>query len=126
MEVEDEFGEFPGGCAVAEAVEVGVFLKGDEAVLVDMAKGTLQALFEGVRRGRGGVGGCALEGVLLVDVSHQFLINLEIHALDPHMMVFLLGRRLLRSLWIRAICLVISKFQLQREYAQVVDFHGVS
>ena len=33
----DEFGEFTRGGAVAEAVEVGVFLEGDEAVTVDMA-----------------------------------------------------------------------------------------
>jgi len=26
MRIEDEFGEFPGGCAIVEAVEVGVFL----------------------------------------------------------------------------------------------------
>ena len=78
-----------------EAVEVGVFLKGDEAVLVDMAEGTLQALFEGVRRGSGRITGCALKGVLLVDVVNQFLIDLEIHALGSHMMVFLLGRRLM-------------------------------
>jgi hypothetical protein len=37
MWIEDEFGEFPRGCAIVEGVEVGVFLKGDEAVLVDMA-----------------------------------------------------------------------------------------
>ena len=39
--VEDEFGELARGGAVAEAVEVGVFLQGDKAVFVDMAQGTL-------------------------------------------------------------------------------------
>ena len=37
LRIGDEFCEFSGGGAVAEAVEVGVFLEGDEAVLVDMA-----------------------------------------------------------------------------------------
>ena len=44
MGVEDEFGEFARGGTVAEAVEVGVFLEGDEAVLVDMTQRSLQTL----------------------------------------------------------------------------------
>ena len=48
VRIGDEFGEFSGGGAVVEAVEVGVFLQGDEAVLVDMLQGTLQTLFEGI------------------------------------------------------------------------------
>ena len=44
----DEFGKFSRGGAVVEAVEVGVFLEGDETVLVDMVHRTLYALFERV------------------------------------------------------------------------------
>ena len=39
--ISDEFGEFSGGFAATEAVEVGVFLEGDETVLVDMGQGSL-------------------------------------------------------------------------------------
>jgi hypothetical protein len=78
MGIEDELGEFPRGCAIAEAVEVGVFLQGDETVLADMVQGTLHTLFEGVRRGRGWVAGCALEGVLLVDVVNQLFVHFEV------------------------------------------------
>ena len=35
--VGDEFGEFSWGCAVIDAVKVGVFLEGNETVLVDVA-----------------------------------------------------------------------------------------
>ena len=65
--VGNESGEFSGGCAVAEAVEVGVFLEGDEAVLVDMLQGALLALFEGIGRTRRWIAGDAFGGVLLVD-----------------------------------------------------------
>ncbi len=34
--IADKFEEFPGGFAATEVVEVGVFLEGDETVLVDM------------------------------------------------------------------------------------------
>ena len=50
MGIEDEFGEFARGCAVIKFVEVGVFLEGDKAVLVDMMQGSLQTLLEGVGR----------------------------------------------------------------------------
>lgn len=40
-----EFGEFSRGFAAAEAVGVGVVLKCDEAVLVDVLKGALQTFF---------------------------------------------------------------------------------
>ena len=44
----DEFGKLARGRAVAEAIEVGVFLEGDEAVPVDMVQGSLQALVRGI------------------------------------------------------------------------------
>ena len=36
-----EFGELSRGCAATEAVEVGVVLESDEAMLVDMLQGAL-------------------------------------------------------------------------------------
>ena len=44
-----EFGELSRGCAATEAVEVGVVLESDEAMLVDMLQGALLTLFWGVR-----------------------------------------------------------------------------
>jgi hypothetical protein len=46
--VEDELGEFARGGAVVEAVEVDVFLEGDEAVFVDMVQRSLQAFYRAV------------------------------------------------------------------------------
>ena len=46
--VGDELCQFSRGCAVIDAVEVGVFLQCDESVLVDMAQCPLQPLSEGI------------------------------------------------------------------------------
>ena len=75
-----------------------------------MGQGALQTLLMRIRRGRGCIACCALEGIFLVDVVDQLLVNLEIHTLDPHMMVFLLGRWLLGRLWGSAFRLIIGKF----------------
>jgi hypothetical protein len=50
LRVGDELGKFTGGCSVAEAVEVGVFLEGVETVFIDVVQGSLQAFFRGYGR----------------------------------------------------------------------------
>lgn len=86
-------------------------------MLVNVLKDPLQALFRGVGRGRRGIDGGALEGVFAIDIVDQFLVNLEIQVLGPYVMVLLPGFCFLALPLIVCFCLVVGKFQRQREYA---------
>ena len=56
-------------------------------MLIDMTERTLQALFRCIRRGGSRIIGRTLKGVASVDIVHQFLVNLEIHALSLNMTI---------------------------------------